>query len=141
MIWAVLDTNVLISGFMSEAGPPGVILDRALNGRFQIVTSKALLDELARKVASPKLSRYFDDPGGLVVLVSAVAIVVEPRTQVRIATDPDDDRLLEASIESGADFLVTGDKKSGLLDLGALEGTQIVTPKGFVAELDGVLDT
>ena len=41
---------------------------------------------------------------------------------------------LDAAIESGADCLVTGD--TDLLSLDAIEGTRIVTPARFIAELD-----
>lgn len=85
MIWAVLDTNVLVSGFGWPGGPPGRILDHALAGRFLIVTSTPLLDELGRVLQYPKLASVFSDPMPYVLLVETMAIRVEPTTEVSIA--------------------------------------------------------
>jgi putative PIN family toxin of toxin-antitoxin system len=45
----VADTNVFISAFMF-GGLPGKFLDLALRGKFILVTSSALLDELDEKL-------------------------------------------------------------------------------------------
>lgn len=44
---AVVDTNVLVSG-LGWRGPPATVVDAALRGSIQLVTSQALLDELLR---------------------------------------------------------------------------------------------
>ena len=43
---AVLDTNVLVSGLVAEHGPPGQILGASLEGRYILVTSLYLIEEL-----------------------------------------------------------------------------------------------
>jgi predicted nucleic acid-binding protein len=45
-IIAVLDTNTLVSGLVSKYGPPRQILDVWLEGRYTLVTSLYLVEEL-----------------------------------------------------------------------------------------------
>lgn len=47
-----------------------------------------------------------------------------------IAEDPDDNRVLEAAVAGEAGYVVLGDRH--LLDLGAFQDVQIVTPIRFV---------
>ncbi len=133
MIWAVLDTNVLVSGFGWPESVPAGIVDHALRGDYLIVTSRALLRELSRVLRYPKLRRVFEDPARAVRLLERVALVVEPAVRLRILADDADNRLLEAAEESGADFIVTGD--AALLVLRRWKTAAIVRPKGFLAAL------
>ena len=50
----VLDTNVLLSALISSFGPPGVIYRAWRGARFEIVTSRAQVDELRRASRYPK---------------------------------------------------------------------------------------
>jgi predicted nucleic acid-binding protein len=62
------------------------------------------------------------------------SILVEPSLELSVVhADPTDNRVLEAAVEGQADYIVTGD--GDLLELGAFEGTRIVTPRDFVAIL------
>jgi predicted nucleic acid-binding protein len=54
---------------------------------------------------------------------------------VSAVSDEPDNRLLEAAIEGGADYLVSGDK--GLLALGTFESIPILPPAEFVTEILG----
>ncbi|MGH2710981.1 MAG: putative toxin-antitoxin system toxin component, PIN family [Actinomycetota bacterium] len=133
MIWAVLDTNTLVSG-MGWGGVPGRVVDLALAGRFVMVTSRPLLSELARVLRRRKLAGVFAESAEIVRLIEAASVVVEPtRTLQVVAEDPADDRVLEAADAAQADFIVTGDRH--LLDLGAFEGARIVRPRAFLEVL------
>jgi uncharacterized protein len=77
VIRAVLDTNTIVSG-VGWTGPPGAVLDAALAGRFEIVTSPVLLDELRRVLAYPKLQAILGDAEELIELLALAAIVVTP---------------------------------------------------------------
>jgi uncharacterized protein len=105
----VIDTNTLVSGF-GWGGPPGQVVDAVLSGRATLVTSPALLAELARVLAYPKLAAVFGDPAAITV---AVAVAVDPgRTPERVSVlaDEPDNRVLEAAAAGQADLIVTGDK-------------------------------
>ena len=54
---AVLDSNVLIASLLSRSGAPAQIVSRWLAGEFELVVSEALLAELARALAYPKVHK------------------------------------------------------------------------------------
>lgn len=135
-ISAVLDTNVLVSGLGWPKSVPGRIVEHALGLRFALVTSRALLDELARVLKYRKLAKVFPNSDQLVRLVEQLALVVEKTAALNVVTEDEaDNRVLEAAQASKADFVVTGD--AHLLKLRAFEGTRIVTPAEFVALIEG----
>jgi predicted nucleic acid-binding protein len=53
------------------------------------------------------------------------------------ADDPDDSFLLSMALASQADYLVTGDRRAGLLQRGSIERTRILTPTVFCAQVLG----
>ncbi len=56
MIQAALDTNVIVSGVIRQAGPPGQLLRGALEaGRSTLVTSATLLEEVAETLWEEKI--------------------------------------------------------------------------------------
>lgn len=58
------------------------------------------------------------------------ATVVEPREQIRVCADPDDDRFLEAAVAANADVIVTGDRQ--LLALNPFRSIGIITPADYL---------
>lgn len=135
MIWAVLDTNVLVSGLGWRRSLPGRVIDIALQGRFVLITSEPLLSELERVLAYPRLASVIAEPDELVRLVAEVAIVVEPGHELTVVErDPADNRVFEAAVSARADFIVSGD--SDLLEIGEFEGVRVVTPREFIAECE-----
>lgn len=132
MTRAVLDTNTWVSG-LGWGGPPGDVVEAALAGRFEVVTSHALLAELRRVLTYPKLAEMFGDVDEVVELIALASHVVRPTLALDLVRDPDDNRVLEAAITGSADVIVTGD--ADLLDLQVVEGVRILTPADFAAEL------
>ncbi|MCB0137570.1 MAG: putative toxin-antitoxin system toxin component, PIN family, partial [Caldilineaceae bacterium] len=60
----VVDTNVLVSAFVSATSSPARILDLWRAGDLEIVTSQAALDELQRVLLYPRIRtrlRYSND--------------------------------------------------------------------------------
>ena len=130
---AVLDPNVLIASLISAAGAPAQIISGWLAGDFELVVSEALLAELDRALASPKLRRRVRpaEAAEFVALLRHGAVVApdEPAGRHRSA-DPGDDYLL-ALAESERAVLVTGDHH-----LLALAGTlPIFSARGFLDDL------
>ena len=63
------------------------------------------------------------------------ALVLE-RLNIEVeANDPDDAFLLAMALAGEADYLVTGDRRAGLLQRGHIGRTRIVTPAVFCAEV------
>ena len=51
----VLDTNVIISGLINPKGPPGEVLKALKAGRFILVTSQAINEEILEVMDRPRL--------------------------------------------------------------------------------------
>lgn len=133
MTRAVLDTNTIVSA-VGWGGTPAAVLDAALAGHFEIVTSPALLDELRRVLAYPKLQAVIGDADELIKLLALAAIVVTPREAVEIVRDPDDNRLIEAAQAGQADVIVSGDQD--LLTLVHVGKISVLTPREFLESLN-----
>ena len=131
----VLDTNVLLSALISPHGSPDVIYRAWRAARFDIVTSTMQLDELRRASRYPKF-RAVLQPTRVGAMVNNLqrAIVLEHLPTDIEADDPFDAFLLAMAIAGAAEYLVTGDHRAGLLKLGHIGRTRIVTPTAFCAE-------
>lgn len=130
----VFDTNVLFSARFSPTGVPGQLVRLALSGRFELVVSPRLLDELAEALARPK-SRL--DPPGIerhVMQLRQQLLVQDPAGQaVGWSRDPDDDYLLALALATHADAVVTGDRDlTDLVD----PPVPVLTPRAFLDRLD-----
>jgi uncharacterized protein len=109
---AVLDLNILIAALLSPTGAPAELVGRWLAGEFELVASEALLAELERALAYPKLRRRVsaEEAAELVSLLRHGAILApDPPHPPRRSHDPGDDYLL-ALAESERAVLVSGDQ-------------------------------
>lgn len=131
----VADTNVLVSALISPGGSPEAFYRLAVERRVSLVSSRPLLAELGRVLAS-KFGWQADRVEGAIAQIVRIAEIVEPREEIsEIPKDPTDNRVLETAAEAGADAIVSGDRH--LLELKAWRGIPIVGPAAFVAELQG----
>ncbi len=109
---AVLDANILIAALLSRSGAPAQIMSRWLGGAFELVVSEALLSELQRALAYPKLRRRIpaEDAAEFVSLLRLAAIVAtDQEVGSHRSGDPGDDYLL-ALAENEHAVLVSGDR-------------------------------
>lgn len=134
----ILDTNVLLGALISPHGPPDAIYRAWRAAKFELVTSTAQLDELRRVSRYPKLKTILPAHRvGTMVNNMQRAIVLGALPALPDAmeiNDPNDAFLLAMALASEADYLVTGDRRAGLLQLGAAGRTRIVAPATFCAE-------
>lgn len=132
----VLDTNILFSALISPHGFPDKIYRAWRSARFEVVTSHEQLEEIRRASRYPKFQEVLQ-PSKVGVMVKNLqrAIVLERLSIELEANDPDDAFLLAMATAGKADYLVTGDHRSGLLNRGNIERTRIVTPAVFCAEV------
>ena len=135
----VLDTNVLLSALISPHGAPDAIYTAWRAARFELVTSTVQLDELRRVSRYPKLKAFLPAHRvGAMVNNMQRAIVLEhlPNLPDGIdVNDPDDAFLFTMALAGEADYLVTGDRRAGLLQLGSASRARIVIPATFCAEM------
>jgi putative PIN family toxin of toxin-antitoxin system len=134
----ILDTNVLLGALISKHGPPGEIYCAWQEARFDLVTSTVQIDELRRVSRYPKLKTILPAHrvGAMVNnLQRSIVLGVLPRMLQSVdLNDPDDAFLYTMALAGEADFLVTGDHRSGLLQLGSAGRARIVTPAIFCAD-------
>jgi putative PIN family toxin of toxin-antitoxin system len=128
---AVLDPNVVISGVLSSRGAPAEVMRSLARGEFELIASRALLDELQRALAYPKLRLHISesDAADLVRWIAdSGTVVVDPDTDPPVhSRDPDDDYLISlASAHRAA--LVSGDKHV----LGLAGEIPVFSPRAFL---------
>jgi putative PIN family toxin of toxin-antitoxin system len=123
----VLDTNVLISALIKPGKPRALLLEIA-KGKFQLVLSRQILDEFARTVADPKISRYVDeeDITRYMKVIGSAATIVSVKSRFRVVKqDPSDDIILRTAYDGKARYVVTGDEH--LLSLKQYRRVKILT--------------
>lgn len=134
----VLDTNVLLSALISPHSAPDAIYNAWRAARFELVTSAVQLDELRRVSRYQKLKAILPAHRvGAMVNNMQRAIVLEhlPNLPEGVeVNDPNDAFLFTMALAGVADYLVTGDRRAGLLQLGSAGHARIVTPATFCAE-------
>lgn len=133
----VLDTNVIISGLISPKGPPAGILKALKAGRFILVTSQAINEEILEVMDRPRLRDKYglaDHMFDIAFILWEQAEIVAKLPTLKATKDPDDDKFLAAAVGGLAHYLVTGDIKD-LLGLGEYKGTRIVSPDQFLSIL------
>ncbi len=125
----VLDTNVLFAALIS----PGVcakLLLRARRRDFQLVICPWIREELTRVLSAKLQSTPAEVRQALLLVDEAVESAAKPRGEVHgICRDPDDDHVLDCLLNSGAEYLVTGD--ADLLTLKEFHGSPIMSPREF----------
>jgi uncharacterized protein len=134
-IRAVLDTNALISGLLSEDSPPPSLVDAWLDRRYVLVTCLYQVEEISHVLAYPRIAsrlRLSDAEVDLILaaLLSQAEVVGGDLRLPGVSRDPKDDPLVACAMEGAADYLVSGD--ADLLDLGKHENTRMVSPREFV---------
>lgn len=128
----VLDTNILVSGLISSAGNPAAIYSAWEGGKFTLLSSVELIEELRSTLQKPRVADLIKPhkAGRLVNQIKRLAEDVGRLPRVKRSPDPNDDYLLALSEAGQADYLVTGDK-GGLLSLQHHKATRIVSARAF----------
>lgn len=125
----VLDSNVLISSFFWR-GNEYEILRKALEGKFELLISGAILAEI-ENVLDKKFGVQAGRIKETVKLIIANSTVIEPKSRLNVIRDDEsDNRILECAVEGAADYIVTGDKH--LLKLREYRRTLILGSENFL---------
>ncbi|MCL4690097.1 MAG: putative toxin-antitoxin system toxin component, PIN family [Burkholderiales bacterium] len=125
----VFDTNVLVAALVFPGGQGDAALRRVVEGRDQLVLSRAILGELL-EVLGRKFARDAEELAHVAVFVSDLATVVAPKRRLRVVKDDPDNRILECALAGKAEAIVTGDK--GLLALKSFEGIPLMTLASYL---------
>ena len=107
----VLNTNVLVSGFLSSHGPPGAVLRSVLAGSITLCFDERILAEYREVLTRGRLALdgervdavlEFIEANGEPVLAEALGVALP---------DAADTMFVEVASAAGADCLVTGNRK------------------------------
>jgi len=129
----VIDTDILISALFAGTSLPAHLIMLWREGRFDLLTSAAQIDELMRVTRYPKIRERLSPAlaGRLINEIRDLAIPLTALPVVTASPDPHDNYLLAIAASGSADFLITGDKRD-LLALRLFEGTKIITVRAFL---------
>ena len=124
----VLDTNILISSLFWK-GIPRRVVDLAISGHIQSVTSWEILDELQTVLSEDFQMPLIKVKDVLRDVLSFSQLVKSKPLKMKIR-DLDDIRIITAAIAAKADYIITGDKD--LLTLHQFNKINIITPSEFI---------
>jgi putative PIN family toxin of toxin-antitoxin system len=129
----VVDTNVLLSSFIST-GPPRLIVNRIRDRLDVLCLSPGILEEYLTVLQRVRIAEdllaslfsLFQDPDRV--------LLVLPTQRVKIIReDPSDNMFLECAIEARADYLISGDRH--LKKLKSFQGIEILPPREYLSRL------
>lgn len=134
----VLDTNVVVSAFLSLRGAPAQVLQYFQQEAFELVVSPAILQEYAaalrydrvrkvHKLTDAQLESAIED-------LKAIAILVTPAaTPAVVPADADDDKFFACAVAGRAEIIVSGDVHVQAVK--QHQGIRVLSPAAFVALL------
>lgn len=133
----VVDTNIIVSMALAKGGTMQELRQRWREGKFTVIGSSQLLEEVKEVLDYPRLSALLTPEAKRTTIAELetlpeLVVLEEP---FPVFTPDEDDSYLLAMVRDGdADCLVTGDKK--LLNLRRFEGKPILTAAQFVELLE-----
>ena len=127
----IIDTNLWISFLIGKQISSLKLL--LVKGIIEPIFSQQLFDEIILVTQRPKLQKYFspEQVNDLIDFLKEIGVLVEIRSSVLVCRDPKDNYLLALAQDSGADYLITGDRD--LLIVENFAGTIILTYQDFTS--------
>jgi putative PIN family toxin of toxin-antitoxin system len=134
----VIDTNIFLSGLISESGTPARLLRAIRNKKAIHLVSDPIVEEYLRVLEYPRIRKFKKVTDAFVADIVAYLLHhterVELMSEIKLSSDPEDDVFLETAVNGKANLLVTGDKV-GLLSLRFVQGIAIVSASEAVDRL------
>ena len=140
MTAAILDTNVAVQATISNRGASYRAVQALFASRYDLILSPATLNELTLVLALPHIRARNtwsnEEIRDYIQLLVTHAVVYPdgPRPPASISRDVTDTKFLALAGQSGADYLVTNDRRH-LLPIGYYHHTRIATPNEFLKHL------
>jgi uncharacterized protein len=131
---AILDPNVIISALLSRDGTPAKVLRAWLEGRFELIVSALLLEELSRALAYPRIAERItaEETAELLDWLRREApIVQDPEAPPGSRSEDPGDDYLVALAETERAVLISGDRH--LLALS--EELPVLSPREFLVTI------
>ena len=134
----VFDTNIVVSSSLSPKGIRAGLIQKWKDNNFDLVVSEAILKEYKKALSYQDVSKKHQmsvkEINQLIRNFRKFALVVSPKTKIKvIKDDPDDNKFLESAEEGRAEIIVGADKH--LLDLSEYQGIKILSATEFLLYL------
>ena len=130
----VLDTNVVVSGLLSEQGPPGQLLGLVATGQLTLAYDARLWAEYLDVLARPELEIRTKEARAILDVIEEDGLLLTPSPWPHRLPDPDDEAPL-AVAAAGGFMLVTGNQRH--FPVSIREGVRVLKPGEFLALLRG----
>ncbi len=131
-----LDTNVLVSAFVSKYGHSATILDLVTTfDEISLVLSDGILEEFEEVMGREEVRERFDysktDVREFATAIRGVAKIVKVKSSFKVVEeDPKDDMVLNTAYDGMAHYIVSGDRH--LQNAKKFRGVRIVSPREFM---------
>jgi len=140
---ATFDTNLFVRALIQKGNLPNHLLSLWQAGRFVLVLSFAIIDEVKNVLSRPKIRRKYqyklDEVDNLIELLHQASIV-EITSTFELCRDSTDNMFIDCAVSGRVQFLVSTD--NDLIDDAALKralfefGVEIVEPPLFLKKIE-----
>jgi uncharacterized protein len=132
----VLDTNLLISAFITPNGEPAQGVKLLQTEEIYLLLSEDVSIELERVIQYPKLRKLYqytdEQVAAFLEGLRRIAIWVEETEPLSVVqNDESDNRFIELAVAGNARYIITGDKRH-LLKIRRYQSIEIVSPIEFL---------
>ncbi len=130
----VVDTSVLVSALISDAGTPSQLRRAWLAKSFVLVMCELQFEELKWVLERPQFRKYVSraEVGTFVNELRERAFVVESFKPVDVSPDENDNFLFGMALQAKAAFVVSVDRKH-VLSLEKVGSIRVLSPAQFMA--------
>lgn len=129
----VLDTNVVVSGLLTDHGAPAQVLDLCLAGDVTLVVDGRIIREYQEVLTRPELALTTRDVAEFLALVDYAEHVIGVPLPLQFP-DVGDLPFIEVAVAGAVDAIVTGNVKHFRAREGRLD-IAILTPRQFLTAL------
>jgi putative PIN family toxin of toxin-antitoxin system len=130
---AVIDTNVLVSSLIGQAGYSRKIFEELIfTNKIKICLSGAVYEEYRNVLRRERFRKYpgFTEKSILLLEeIKAQCFWFEPKNIINVLEDKDDNKFIELAVEAQSAYIVTGNSNDFLIK--NYEGIVICSPKEF----------
>jgi putative PIN family toxin of toxin-antitoxin system len=139
---ATFDTNIFVRSLIQKENLANYLISLWLDGRFVLVLSQAIVDEVRGVLLRPALMRelqYTRTEAMRLINLLSQARIVEVTSSFELCRDPKDDMFVDCAVSERVQFLVSYD--NDLIDDSELKqalfefGVEIVNPPNFLKEI------
>ncbi len=139
---ATFDTNIFVRSLIQKENLANHLISLWLEGRFVLVLSQAIVDEVRGVLLRPALMRelqYTRTEAMRLINLLPQASIVEVTSSAELCRDPKDDTFVDCAVSGRVQFLVSYDKD--LVDDARLKralfefGVAVIDPPNFLEEI------